>query len=465
MALVLKDRVKETTTTTGTGTYTLAGAVSGFEAFSEVGDGNTTYYCCTNGSDFEIGIGTYTLSGTTLARTTILQSSNGDAAVNWAAGTRDIFITEPAEKMVFENASNDVTVAGQITVAADPTANLQVATKQYVDNLTAAAIHVHTAVRVEREGNLTATYDNGTAGVGATLTNSGTQAALVIDGVTLNTSDRVLVYEQTDQTQNGVYTVTNTGSVSTNWVLTRATDADTSGEGSSTSLDEGSYFYVQEGNAGAGESYVCNTAGTIVFGTTNITFAQFSATPEFTGGTNIDITNRVISVTGTVADSSLLDSLDSTQFLRSDAADTKTAGDLSFSDNVKAIFGAGSDLQIYHSGTTSYIYEQGTGDLRIRGSQVRIEDDDGSTIALFKEDAGVELRYDGAVKFESTATGVDVTGDVLTDTVTLDNGASDWKFSVVSNNLIISYGGVNKMKLDSSGNLTVVGDVTAFGTI
>ena len=69
MALVLKDRVKETTTTTGTGTYTLAGAVTGFEAFSSVGNGNTTYYACSDGTDFEVGIGTYTSSGTTLART------------------------------------------------------------------------------------------------------------------------------------------------------------------------------------------------------------------------------------------------------------------------------------------------------------------------------------------------------------------------------------------------------------
>ena len=105
MPLVLKDRVKETTTTTGTGTYTLAGALTGFEAFSQVGDGNTTYYTCTDGTDFETGIGTFTLSGTTLARTTILQSSNSDNAVSWSAGTRTIFCTLPAQKMIFNDAS------------------------------------------------------------------------------------------------------------------------------------------------------------------------------------------------------------------------------------------------------------------------------------------------------------------------------------------------------------------------
>ncbi len=108
MALVLADRVKETSTTTGTGTYTLAGAVSGFESFGSIGNGNTTYYACTLGADFEVGIGTYTSSGTTLARTTILQSSNSDNAVSWGAGTKTLFCTQPAEKAVYLDASGNI---------------------------------------------------------------------------------------------------------------------------------------------------------------------------------------------------------------------------------------------------------------------------------------------------------------------------------------------------------------------
>lgn len=113
MALVIKDRVKETTETSGTITYVLEGASTGFESFASVGDGNTTYYCCTDGTNFEIGIGTYTASGTTLARTTILQAKdvpNGttDVAVNWAdTSAKNIFCTLPAEKIIFQDA-NDV---------------------------------------------------------------------------------------------------------------------------------------------------------------------------------------------------------------------------------------------------------------------------------------------------------------------------------------------------------------------
>ena len=109
MALVVKDRVKETTTTTGTGTITLAGAVAGFQAFSVIGNGNTTYYTIQDptAGDWEVGIGTYTSSGTTLSRDVILESSNSGSAVNFGAGDKDVFVTYPAERAVYYNAANE----------------------------------------------------------------------------------------------------------------------------------------------------------------------------------------------------------------------------------------------------------------------------------------------------------------------------------------------------------------------
>jgi hypothetical protein len=106
MALVIKDRVKETTTTTGTGTYTLAGAETGYQAFSVIGDGNTTYYVCSDGTEWEVGIGTYSAAGTALARTTILSSSNSDSAVDWSAGEKFIFVAQPASKAVYNDADD-----------------------------------------------------------------------------------------------------------------------------------------------------------------------------------------------------------------------------------------------------------------------------------------------------------------------------------------------------------------------
>jgi len=98
MALVIADRVKETTVTTGTGTVTLAGATSGFQSFSAVGNGNSTYYTIAgqSSSEWEVGIGTYTSSGTTLSRTTVLSSSNAGSLVSFSAGTKDVFVTYPA---------------------------------------------------------------------------------------------------------------------------------------------------------------------------------------------------------------------------------------------------------------------------------------------------------------------------------------------------------------------------------
>ena len=277
--------------------------------------------------------------------------------------------------------TGDITVVGAAYADSDVGSNPhQLVTKEYVDNLTATGLHVHTPVRVERHGNLTATYANGgttptitqitstsiltsaghsllendmivftvtgngitagetyfvfqvlssstftvsatingpaittltngsglsltsraNSGVGATLTNAGTQAALVLSTITLVANDRVLISGQTNQWENGIYTVTNIGSVSTNWVLTRSTDANKYGSQDPNYLGGGDYFFINEGTPGASESYVLSNTAEIIFGTTAITFTKFSAAPTLSGTAPITVTGQVISLSGAV---------------------------------------------------------------------------------------------------------------------------------------------------------------------
>lgn len=114
MAFVLADRVQETSTTTGTGTLTLAGAVTGYASFASIGNGNNCYYTITDGTNWEVGIGTYTAAGTTLSRTTVLASSNAGSLVTFPAGTKNVFCNYPAGKAVYLDTSGNVSALGTI---------------------------------------------------------------------------------------------------------------------------------------------------------------------------------------------------------------------------------------------------------------------------------------------------------------------------------------------------------------
>jgi hypothetical protein len=307
MALVVKDRVRVTTTTTGTSDFTIGSAALGFQNFSVIGDGNETYYAAvdTVTGSFEVGIGTFTAAGPTLTRTTILESSAAGAKVSFGAGSKDLFVTYPAERSVYLDIAGSYPVQNTFnalnattatltngTVSTTPASGTDIANKTYVDTVAAQSITYHAPVFVESPsiaGNLNATYNNGASGVGATLTNAGTQAALTIDGVLMTTTKRVLIYSQTNAAQNGVYTVTVVGTGATNWVLTRATDADTYAVNSPTSLGQGDAFFVTNGDTGAGELYVMNTVGVITFGTTAINFTQISSSIPYIAGTGLNL--------------------------------------------------------------------------------------------------------------------------------------------------------------------------------
>jgi hypothetical protein len=471
MALVLQDRVREISTTTGNGTVTLGGAYpGGYRTFAScVPDGSDVYYCIHNTSDgfvgeWEVGYGVYTSN--TLARTAVLSSSTGGAKVVFSAGDKEVFITYPAEKAIYEEITGEtlinggpITVVGSnvtvlpalpaelgkfignvdlfaqiynlnqnsgqnasadfvaynsdtdvngtsffadmginspnyssndypiftpnsgyffsygdggsntstlflgsgdgdvrifaggldtnntaVTIGTNLSATFEGAvvanstldvtgvaafdtyvysganvaaaanstvltTKAYVDDAVSAGVHFHEPVIYATAAvlpNSPAYNQPGGAGVGvnATLT-ANANAALTIDGTTLTSPTdngiRVLIKDQAAGLQNGVYVVTEAGSGSAPWQLTRATDADTYVVASSDGLSEGSTFYVEAGTDNAGNTFTCNTQGTITFGTTAISFTLVSSALTYTGGTNINVSGLTISLTGTVA--------------------------------------------------------------------------------------------------------------------------------------------------------------------
>jgi len=187
-----------------------------------------------------------------------------------------------------------------LTGLANPVNPQDAATKEYVD-AAVAGLNVHESVNAATTAALTATYTAGTTGadtgtgVGATLTNSGTQAALVIDGYTTFVGDRILVKNQATQTQNGVYVVSNVGSVSTNWVLTRATDYDNHEIG--TDVAAGDFTFVQHGSINATTGWIQTGTNPITIGSSNLTFTQFSVAGVYSAGTGLTLTGTQFSIT------------------------------------------------------------------------------------------------------------------------------------------------------------------------
>ena len=214
MALVINDRVKETTTTTGTGAVSLGGAVTGFEAFSAgVGNSNTTYYAIVHQTEdeFEVGLGTLDGDSSDLTRTTVISSSNSDSAVDFAAGTKDVFCTIPASKLVFEDASNDVTVGNDFILGSDSA-----------------------VLKFGADSDTTLTHTDGTG-----LTLNSTNKLLFRDtGLYINSStDGQLDIVADTEIQIAATTIDINGAVALNGAITGATNITLSGELDAATLD------------------------------------------------------------------------------------------------------------------------------------------------------------------------------------------------------------------------------------
>ena len=394
MAFVVNDRVKETTTDTGTTTIDLAGAVTGFETFvAGIGSTNQTYYCiqAQGGSAFEIGVGTVTSgSPDTLSRTSVISSSNSDSLVDFQSGTKDVFCTLPASKAVIEDNSTNADIAGNLTVGGT------------VDGVDIAA----------RDGVLTSTTTTANAALpkaggtmsgnlvlsGANITMSGSET---VDGVDISARDTVLT--NTTTTANAALpkaggTMTGNISHASNFTL------DMGGE---ITLDaDGAVVNLHDGGVSTGK---------------------------------FDLTNSDITLAASVADKDIkFQGIDGSSTITALTLDMSAQGalvvnsDIKVPDNGKVIFGAGSDLEIYHDGNDSYIKDSaGTGDLLIQTNKLQIVKENAlDTMAEFIGDGAVKLRHDDSVKFETTATGCTVTGTLSATTL---SGAISGNISQLTN--------------------------------
>ena len=193
--------------------------------------------------------------------------------------------------MATQNANAVAITGGTITGLPNPTNASDAATKAYVD-ATAQGLSVRDSVAAASTGAMpnSPTYNNGSSGVGATLTAS-SNGALTVDGYAVNTSDRLLVKDQAAGQQNGIYTVTNTGSGLAPYVLTRSGDAD-----SSANLVSGIFTFVEQGTTNTGAGFVLTTPNPITVGTTVLTFTQFSGAGEITVGTGLSKSGNTLSL-------------------------------------------------------------------------------------------------------------------------------------------------------------------------
>ena len=237
--------------------------------------------------------GPITTSGTiSIANTGVILGSYGSSS-----SVPSVTVNSQGQLTAAQNINIDGIALTTGTISSTPVNATDLVNKRYAD-LVAAGLKFHAACNYATTANLTATYNNGTSGVGATLTNSGTLAALVIDSGPVAVGNRILVHNQTNAAQNGIYTVTTVGSSSVAWVLTRATDYDTSGV-LPNQINQGDFIFITSGNQYGSSSWVQQTPLPIVIGTTAIVFVQFSSISTYLAGTGLTLTGQTFSITNT----------------------------------------------------------------------------------------------------------------------------------------------------------------------
>jgi len=422
MALVIKDRVKETTTTTGTGTYTLAGAEVGFQSFSTIGNGNTTYYTVTDGGDWEVGIGTYTASGTTLARTTILSSSNSGNAVNWSAGEKFVFVTQPSSKASFLDASGNLNFSDNQKAIFGTGSDIEIyhnGTDSFIDEKGAGWLYIRgnntvigkytgeTYMKGIVDGAVELYHDNTkkieTTASGISVTGNVTVSGTV-DGRDIATDGATL-----DNVETEVAALANGMVYKGDW--------DASAGSFPSGAQTGWFYYVSV--AGTVDSVAFHVGDNIVATTDNASTTTFAN--NWSKHDNTDAVQSVVGLIGSITKSSLLTALN-----------VEDGADVTDTANVTSA-GALMDSEVTNL------------------AQVKAFDSTDYATAAQGTTA------DNAVP----KAGGTMTGTLFTPTV--DFG--DWTITESGGSLFFAYSGTNKFKLDSSGTLSVTNDIQTDQTI
>jgi hypothetical protein len=250
--------------------------------------------------------GTVTLPTGTVTSGMILDGAIVNADINASAAIAQSKISGLTDDLSSKLALAGGTMTGALTLSGAPTSDLHAATKLYVDNV-AAGINFHEAVHVASVTNSGVIYNNGTNGAGATLTADTDRSISTIDGESIALGERILMKNQTDAKQNGIYVLTAVGSVSAPWVMTRATDADNNPTGE---MKSGDFTFVQKGTTNGSVGYINNsTTNPIVIGTDNISYTEFNAAKAVVAGSGLtEATPGTISVaTGGVTSAMIAD--------------------------------------------------------------------------------------------------------------------------------------------------------------